>query len=310
MSAGSFSRDAAQQPWPQPRRRASGAGPSGPGYLRTRSGRPVVTGNASGGPHVARQDPWGYLATGGGECEMVEQTVMGQGALRGTRTEDPSVGVVPALDVVTLETPNLGDRSYLVAVGGLAVAIDPQRDIDRVLAVLTERGWHLAYVFETHVHDDYVTGGLGSPGSPAPSTWCRRWRVSPSRPRRPVTAMSSRPGAARWRAVHTPGHTPHHISYVVSIDGADRAVFTGGSCSSAASGDLTCSGPATRWVSRMTSGTPCAGSARRSRAARRCCRPTGSAPLQRHRDSRHSLDRRPAARGEPGLPAWPGRVRR
>ena len=29
--------------------------------------------------------------------------------------------------------------------------------------------------------------------------------------------------------LHTPGHTPHHVSYALTIDGNDQAVFTGGS---------------------------------------------------------------------------------
>jgi rhodanese-related sulfurtransferase len=32
-----------------------------------------------------------------------------------------------------------------------------------------------------------------------------------------------------WRVMHTPGHTPHHVSYAVALDGKDQAVFTGGS---------------------------------------------------------------------------------
>ena len=38
--------------------------------------------------------------------------------------------------------------------------IDPQRDIDRVLEVLAADGVRLTHVFETHIHNDYVTGGL------------------------------------------------------------------------------------------------------------------------------------------------------
>ena len=35
--------------------------------------------------------------------------------------------------IVTIETPSLGDRSYLAHDGEVAVVVDPQRDIDRVL---------------------------------------------------------------------------------------------------------------------------------------------------------------------------------
>ena len=133
------------------------------------------------------------------------------------------------LDVVVLETPNLGDRSYVVAVGGVAVAIDPQRDIDRVLDVLAGRGWSLTHVFETHVHNDYVSGGLELARVTGADY------VMPALATFAFAATSAADGDeflsgdARWRAVLTPGHTPHHLSYVVSVEGVDRAVFTGGS---------------------------------------------------------------------------------
>ena len=43
------------------------------------------------------------------------------------------------------------------------MVVDPQRDIDRVLDLAaTERDVRIACVLETHVHNDYVTGGLGA----------------------------------------------------------------------------------------------------------------------------------------------------
>lgn len=38
--------------------------------------------------------------------------------------------------------------------------VDPQRDIDRVLDLLERLGVRLSHVVETHVHNDYVSGGL------------------------------------------------------------------------------------------------------------------------------------------------------
>ena len=64
------------------------------------------------------------------------------------------------LTVLVIDTPTLGDRSYLVHDGEVAFVVDPQRDIDRVLSLLDHHGVRLTHVFETHIHNDYVTGGL------------------------------------------------------------------------------------------------------------------------------------------------------
>ena len=64
------------------------------------------------------------------------------------------------MEVVTLETPSLGDRSYLVHDGSVGLVIDPQRDIDRITALTDDLGITVSHVLETHVHNDYVSGGL------------------------------------------------------------------------------------------------------------------------------------------------------
>ncbi|MGH8575178.1 MAG: MBL fold metallo-hydrolase, partial [Gammaproteobacteria bacterium] len=61
--------------------------------------------------------------------------------------------------VEVVETSELGDRSYIAHDGVTAVVIDPQRDLDRLEAILAARGLTCAVVLETHVHNDYVTGG-------------------------------------------------------------------------------------------------------------------------------------------------------
>ena len=63
--------------------------------------------------------------------------------------------------IIPIETPTLGDRSYLVHDGEVALVVDPQRDIDRVLDLARRRpACGSPHVFETHIHNDYVTGGL------------------------------------------------------------------------------------------------------------------------------------------------------
>ena len=133
-------------------------------------------------------------------------------------------------DVVTIETAGLGDRSYLVHDGEHAAVIDAQRDIDRVLAVAEAAAVRITHVLETHIHNDYVTGGLALARSTgADYVVAAAEDVSFGRvPAGDGDRFCS--GRLTLTAMATPGHTPGHLSYVLRADqGAPAAVFTGGS---------------------------------------------------------------------------------
>lgn len=65
-----------------------------------------------------------------------------------------------SLTVDVVETSELGDRSYIAHDGQSAIVVDPQRDLDRVERVLADLDLKCEAVLETHIHNDYVTGGL------------------------------------------------------------------------------------------------------------------------------------------------------
>jgi glyoxylase-like metal-dependent hydrolase (beta-lactamase superfamily II)/rhodanese-related sulfurtransferase len=132
------------------------------------------------------------------------------------------------LDVSILETSGLGDRSYLVSDGQVAVVIDPQRDIDRVLKLAGEL--RITHVLETHIHSDYVTGGLAL----AEATGAQY--VVPAEEDvefdRLAVGEGDRidSGGIHLEVLLTPGHTHHHVSYVLRDASGDTVgVFTGGS---------------------------------------------------------------------------------
>ncbi|MBW8749419.1 MAG: MBL fold metallo-hydrolase [Acidobacteria bacterium] len=52
----------------------------------------------------------------------------------------------------------LAHASYMVASGGVAAVIDPQRDIDIYLQAAALNGWKIESIIETHVHADFVSG--------------------------------------------------------------------------------------------------------------------------------------------------------
>jgi hydroxyacylglutathione hydrolase len=132
--------------------------------------------------------------------------------------------------ILPIDTATLGDRSYLVHDGRVAFVIDPQRDIDRVLALAAGEGVHITHVFETHIHNDYVTGGYALAAATGAA-----YHVNADDPvafdRVPVRDgdIVAVGDAMRVRVLATPGHTFTHLSYALDHDGRQVAVFSGGS---------------------------------------------------------------------------------
>ena len=131
--------------------------------------------------------------------------------------------------IETIRTEGLGDSTYVLVHDGFAVVVDPQRDIDRFESVLAEQDVTLRAVVETHLHNDYVSGGkdlatrygadLVMPAGAAPV-----FRHRPAFHQEDIVL-----GDLVLRPLHTPGHTPEHMSYLVLIGDREEAVFSGGS---------------------------------------------------------------------------------
>ena len=134
------------------------------------------------------------------------------------------------MDVSIIETSGLGDRSYLVSAGDVGVVIDPQRDIDRILKLAAEHGVRITHVFETHIHNDYVTGGLDLARTVDAEYIVPAGDDLGYERRAVVDGDVIEAGPIRMQVMHTPGHTHHHVSYVLrDPGGVTVGVFTGGS---------------------------------------------------------------------------------
>ncbi len=142
-----------------------------------------------------------------------------------------------------------------LASGGEAVLVDPQRDAWRFLEVAAARGWRVRHVLETHVHNDYLSGALETQAATGAQV------VAPARGRyefehRAVDEGDTvEIGGLRLSAWATPGHTPEHLSWIVtSVDGPAPmngtgnagvlAAFTGGSLLVGTAGRTDLLGPA------------------------------------------------------------------
>ncbi len=120
---------------------------------------------------------------------------------------------------------DLAQASYLIGCQqhGIAIVIDPRRDIGEVLAEAEKHGMRIVAVTETHIHADYLSGAreLAAATGAAlhlSSEGGEDWRYGFSH--EPLTDGSEiELGNITLRAMHTPGHTPEHLSFLVT-DGA------------------------------------------------------------------------------------------
>ncbi|MDL2363183.1 MAG: MBL fold metallo-hydrolase [Patescibacteria group bacterium] len=129
--------------------------------------------------------------------------------------------------IQTIETESLGNRGYLIDDGTVAIAIDVQRDYERWIDAATSAGVTITHVLETHMHNDYVTGGYQL------AVKLNVAYVIPQHSGADFAAYEIADnevleiGKLKAQAIHTPGHTEHHMSFQLS-DGSKSAVFTGG----------------------------------------------------------------------------------
>lgn len=131
------------------------------------------------------------------------------------------------MQIEIIETESLGNRGYLIHDGKVAVAIDVQRDYQRWADVAARHNTTITHVFETHMHNDYVTGGFRLAESSGAHY------IIPAHSGATFDATLAHDGDSLTvgsliiTALHTPGHTEHHMSYRIT-DGIEDAVFTGG----------------------------------------------------------------------------------
>ena len=120
---------------------------------------------------------------------------------------------------------DLAQASYIVGCQqqGTAIVIDPTRDADQYLRLAEQEGLSITHVTETHIHADYLSGSrelaeragaallLSDEGGP---DWSYAFPHQGLHDGDTITL-----GNITLKVLHTPGHTPEHLSFLVT-DGA------------------------------------------------------------------------------------------
>lgn len=133
----------------------------------------------------------------------------------------------------------LAQAAYLIGcqASGESIIIDPQRDVDRYIALAEANDLRIVAAAETHIHADFVSGSreiaeqigarvyLSDEGD---ADWKYQWldqkTTGGSYDHQLLKDGDTfSVGNIEFRVVHTPGHTPEHICFLVTDHGADAS---------------------------------------------------------------------------------------
>ncbi len=129
----------------------------------------------------------------------------------------------------------LAQAAYLIGCqkSGEAIVIDPERDVDRYIDLASEHGLRISAVAETHIHADFVSGArelaerigarvyLSDEGD---ADWKYQWLTKKIGGGSYDHQLLNDGdifsiGMIDFRAMHTPGHTPEHLAFLVTDRG-------------------------------------------------------------------------------------------
>ena len=155
-----------------------------------------------------------------------------------------------SIEIHSLKTTELGNAAHIVIEreSGVAVVIDPVRDVSQYLEVTERESVELAWALETHVHNDFVSGTrelvaasgtrLGASGEAGLNYAYERFD----------DGDEIELGRYRLQVLATPGHTPEHVAYLlVGPDGKPEALFSGGALMVGTAARTDLFGPALSW---------------------------------------------------------------
>lgn len=123
---------------------------------------------------------------------------------------------------------DLAQASYFIGcqAKGQAIVVDPRRDLDVYLELAQKNGMTITAVTETHIHADYLSGTRELAARTGATTYVSDeggpdWTYGPAFDGavRMKDGHEITLGNITVKAVHTPGHTPEHLSFLVT-DGA------------------------------------------------------------------------------------------
>ncbi|MDD2352987.1 MAG: rhodanese-like domain-containing protein [Atribacterota bacterium] len=131
-----------------------------------------------------------------------------------------------------IETKGLSHFSYMIGDKGDIAVIDPMRDVQVYMHEARKEGMRIKYIFETHRNEDFIIGSMELAEKTGATIYISDHEdLGYEYGERIKDGFHLDIGEITIKAIHTPGHTLGHMSFVVYEKGMEKAylVFTGDS---------------------------------------------------------------------------------
>ncbi len=127
-----------------------------------------------------------------------------------------------------IESKGLAHYSYLIGDQKEAVVIDPRRDYEIYLESGPKNGFSIEHVLETHRNEDYYIGSTAISARTQSDVWHADSEMDYKYGNSVQEGQSWEIGRLKLEAIHTPGHTPGSMSYLLyGYNGDPWMIFTG-----------------------------------------------------------------------------------
>ena len=117
-----------------------------------------------------------------------------------------------------ISTPGLGCFSYVIGCpeSGVMAVVDPRRDVDVYLRIAEENGMSVTHIFDTHIHADHVSGAQELQAATNAVLYLHESADVAYEIKKMKNGDIFMLGTAVMQVLHTPGHTPNSVSFLVS----------------------------------------------------------------------------------------------
>ena len=127
-----------------------------------------------------------------------------------------------------IESEGLAHYSYLVGQGHEAFVIDPRRDGDIYVDEPLRKGYRITNIFETHRNEDYAVGSTAVAQRTGADIWHADEQLDYQYGQPARDGQTWKIGTLMLKAIHSPGHTPGSMSYLLyDSEGNPWMIFTG-----------------------------------------------------------------------------------